>query len=334
MDKNYYDILGVSKDANQNDIKKSYRKLAIKWHPDKWADKSEEEKKVAEYKFKEIAEAYDILSDPDKRAEYDNPHIFSRGMRGGGFGGFHFATPGKTAYVKIHLDINDIYSGKDVEYTKKCRCKKCGGSGGEGTETKTCPKCGGSGIMIVKQSTPVGYMVSQGPCDQCHGTGQVPKHECHECKGTGFKDKKETFHLEIPYKYYKEGINLTVGPLGHESYDKDSPDGDLVIQFIFDFDKTKYKVSEYGITQQVNMPYYDALLGAKYKVKLPDNKTTEVNIKECTKDKDEIQLNNTKCDKRGAKYKLQINHIINNTLNKEERNKLKEIKEIYNKETS
>lgn len=331
MEKNYYDILGVSKDADQQTIKKAYRKLAMKWHPDRWGDKSEEEKTNAENHFKEVAEAYETLSDPDKRAQYDNPSIFGRSSRGFS-GGFHFYEPGKTAYVKIHLSIDDIYSGKDVEYTKKCRCSECSGSGGDGTETKNCPKCGGSGIMTVRKNTMFGMMMSQGPCEHCHGSGQVPKHSCKKCNGSGFEDNKVSFHLDIPYKYYVENATLNVGPLGHESWQPGSPDGDLVVQFVFDFDKDKYKISEHGITQKVNIPYYDALLGAKYKIKLPDGNSQEVIIDECTKDKSMIIVNNTKCDERNAKYRLQINHTIKDKLNDDEREKLKEIKEIYAKE--
>jgi molecular chaperone DnaJ len=328
-EKNYYEILGVSKDADQSTIKKAYRKLAMKWHPDRWGDKSDEEKTNAENHFKEVAEAYSILSDPDKRAEYDNPSIFGKNKHNGFGGGFHFYEPGKTAYVKIHLTIDDIYSGKDVEYTKKCRCSKCSGTGGEGSETKTCDKCGGSGIMTTRKTTMFGVMMSQSHCEYCHGSGQIPRNPCAKCSGSGFEDSKAKFHLEIPYKYYIENTNLTVGALGHESWQPGSPDGDLIVQFIFDFDKNKYKISENGITQNVNMPYYDALLGAKYKIKLPDGDSQEVNINECTKDKSIIIVNNTKCNNRNAKYRLQINHTIKDKLNDIEKEKLKEIKESY-----
>ena len=322
----YYDILGVKEDATQDQIKKAYRKLSLKHHPDKHVNDSEEDKKYHEDQFKKIVEAYDTLSDPDKRAEYDNPGAF-----GGGFGDFFgggglFAEPGKNAYVKIHLDINDIYSGKNVEYTRQCRCHKCGGKGGEGTETKKCPKCNGSGNMIKKTVTQFGTQIYQGPCDRCHGTGKVPAKECKTCNGTGFEGKKSSVFIKIPMEYYQENLNLNTSYPGHESYDRRFPDGNLVMQFVFDFDKTKYNVGPDGITQNVSMPWYDAMLGAKYNIKLPDGSKKEIEIAECTKDGDEITISGTGLEERGGTYKLRIKHVIPDKLSDIERESLSEMK--------
>lgn len=320
----YYDILGVKEDATQDEIKKAYRKLSLKHHPDKHVNDSDEDKKYHEEQFKKIAEAYDTLSDPDKRAEYDNPGMFGDSFFGGAES--FFAEPGKNAYVKIHLDIDDIYSGKTIKYTRQCRCHKCNGKGGEGTETKKCPKCGGSGMMIQKKVSPFGTQIYQGPCDKCHGTGKVPAKECSVCNGTGFEGKKSSVSIKIPMEYYQENLNLTTGYPGHESYDRRFPDGKLVIQFVFDFDKTKYNVGPDGITQNVIMPWYDAMLGAKYNIKLPDGKKQEVEIKECTKDGEEIVVDGTMLESRGGEYKLRIKYVVPDRLSDIERESLKEMK--------
>lgn len=321
----YYDILGVKEDATQDEIKKAYRKLSLKHHPDKHVNDSDEDKKYHEEQFKKIVEAYDTLSDPDKRAEYDNPGAF------GGFGDFFrngsfFAEPGKNAYVKIHIDINDIYSGKNVEYTRQCRCHKCHGVGGEGTDTKKCPKCNGSGMMIQKKVTPFGTQIYQGPCDKCHGLGKIPAKECKTCGGTGFERKKASAFIKIPMQYYQENLNLTTDYPGHESYESRFPDGKLVIQFVFDFDRTKYSVSADGITQNVNMPWYDALLGAKYNIKLPDGSKKEIEISECTKDGDIIELFDTGLEERGGLYRLRINHVVPDKLSYIEKESLQDMK--------
>ena len=211
--RDYYEVLSVAKDASGDEIKKAYRKLAIKYHPDRNPDDAN-----AEEKFKEAAEAYSVLSDPQKRQQYDqfgfdgpnmgggNPFggsgfsmddIFSMfgdvfgGHGSGGFGGFGgggHQTPkyrGSDLRLKVKLSLQEIATGitKKFKVKKDVTCNHCHGTGAEeGSGTETCPTCKGQGIVTKTVRTMLGMMQTQSECPTCHGEGTVIKTPCHSCK--------------------------------------------------------------------------------------------------------------------------------------------------------
>ena len=223
--RDYYDILGVPKDATENEIKSAYRNLAKKYHPDLNPDNKEE----AEEKFKEATEAYEVLSDQSKRQKYDLfGHDGVNGQTGGygqGFGGFEdifdifdifgsgFGSGFNTSSAKrgpvrgadlkynLNLSFEEAVFGteKEIEVRKYETCKTCEGSGVEpGSSKETCPKCNGTGELRYAQQSPFGQFVRVTTCDECGGTGEVIKDKCKECLGTGRKIKNQKIKVKVP----------------------------------------------------------------------------------------------------------------------------------------
>lgn len=332
MAKDYYNILGVDRNASDDDIKKAFRKLSMKWHPDRHANDSEKEKKEAEEKFKEIAEAYGVLSDKEKRDKYDRfgdadaPDMSGFGNFGGmsaddiinmfagrsgasrfgGFGGFgdmfsghgfggrsreEVMTPGTDKVFNMALSIEDVFNGtsKDLEYEIDVRCNKCNGQGGSGVET--CHHCHGTGMVTETQRQ--GYTIIQNsyPCPHCHGTGKTVKEPCKECNGTGFKKERCKEKITVPAGVL-EGQAIKISGGGNESKSQKGSNGDLIIQFVYKFDKSKYAVVVNGnapiVYEKVDIPYYDCILGADRTLTLPNGKTIKYTVKENTKSGDTI----------------------------------------------
>lgn len=256
--RDYYEVLGVDKSASANDIKKAYRKLAIQYHPDKNPGDKE-----AEEKFKEAAEAYSVLSDPDKKARYDQfgheglsgaagggfngagmdlNDIFSMfgdifGGRGGfgGFGGFGGGGGGPQKYrgsdqrVKVKLTLQDIANGvtKKFKLKKYVPCTHCGGSGAEGNATETCPECKGTGRVVRTQQSFFGMMRTEVACPHCNGEGKVIKNKCPHCDGDGVVMGEEVVEVNIPAGVY-EGMQLSMRGKGNAGKHNGIP-GDLLI---------------------------------------------------------------------------------------------------------
>lgn len=230
--RDYYEVLGIDKNASEDEIKKAYRKLAIKYHPDRNPDSKE-----AEEKFKEAAEAYDVLHDPQKRQQYDQFGFNAPGAGGfggfgetggfsmddifsmfgdvfgghGGFGGFSgFGGEGsrqRPQYrgsdlrLKVKLSLQEIATGvtKKFKVKKDVTCTHCHGSGAEnGSQSETCPTCHGSGVVVKTVRTMLGMMQTQTECPTCHGEGTVIKDKCHQCHGTGVVKGEEIVEIKIP----------------------------------------------------------------------------------------------------------------------------------------
>lgn len=228
----YYKILGVEKTASADEIKRAYKKVAIKYHPDRNPDD-----KHAEEMFKKAAEAYDVLRDPDKRARYDRfgaegvngaaggfgaggmdiNDIFSHfgdifgDAFGGGFGGFGGFGGGGRAQkrrykgadmrMKVRLNLAEISTGvtKKFKVKKSVACTECGGSGCEkGHSPETCPTCNGAGYVVRAQRSFLGMVQTQEPCPDCHGEGTVIKHKCSKCHGEGIMQGEEIVEVQIP----------------------------------------------------------------------------------------------------------------------------------------
>lgn len=249
--RDYYEVLGVQKNANADEIKKAYRKAAIQYHPDKNPGD-----KQAEEKFKEAAEAYDVLSNPDKRARYDQfGHAGMSGAAGGGAGGFggfsgggfsmedifsqfgdifggHFSgggfrsssggggrrvNRGSDIRIKVKLTLSEIANGvtKKLKINKTVACDKCGGTGAKDAESySTCSTCNGTGYVTRVENTFFGRMQTQGVCPTCGGTGKVITSPCDKCKGEGTVRGSEVVEINIPAGV-GEGMMLTVTGKGN-----------------------------------------------------------------------------------------------------------------------
>lgn len=245
--RDYYEVLGVTKSASQVEMKKAYRKMARQYHPDVNRDDQD-----AEVRFKEIQEAYSVLSDEDKRYQYDtygheglNGQGFDfSGMEFNGFGDiFDMFFGGRAGGVRnrgpvrgddlrydLSIDFEEGCFGveKDIEIMRVARCKACEGTGAKpGSEVETCSTCQGSGQETVYQQTPFGRFQTQRPCQSCQGTGKVIKEPCAACKGKGRIKEKKTVHLNIPGGV-QDGSRLRVGAEGDAGFDG-GPAGDLYV---------------------------------------------------------------------------------------------------------
>ena len=243
--RDYYEVLGVTKNASDDEIKKAYKKMAIKYHPDRNPGDKE-----AEEKFKEAAEAYDVLRDPQKRARYDQfgpegvngaggfggqsmnmDDIFSMfgdifgghgfGGFGGGFGGGGRARKpqfrGGDLRLKVRLNLQEIATGvtKKFKVKKKVTCTHCHGSGAEGAgATEQCPTCHGSGYVVKTQQSIFGMMQTQSVCPTCGGEGTVIKNKCKTCGGEGVVNGEEVIEVKIPAGV-ADGMVVNVPGKGH-----------------------------------------------------------------------------------------------------------------------
>ncbi len=245
--RDYYDVLGVSKEAGKDEIKKAYRKLARKYHPD--VNKEDD----AADKFKEAKEAYEVLSDDQKRTQYDQ--FGHAGPQGQGFGGFGGAEDfggfgdifdmffgggrrrdpnaprqGADLQYTMVLNFEEAIFGKetDIEIPKDETCETCDGSGAKpGTKPKTCSQCNGSGQLNVEQNTPFGRVVNKRVCNQCNGTGKIIPEKCTTCGGAGKVKKRKKIHINIPAGI-DDGQQIRVAGQG-EPGENGGPPGDLYV---------------------------------------------------------------------------------------------------------
>ena len=247
----YYDRLGVSKDASQDEIKRAYRKMSKKYHPDINKEPGAEEK------YKEVQEAYDTLSDDQKRAAYDQyGPDGANGFGGqGGFGGFdggagfggfedifssffgggatrnpNAPRQGDDLQYRVNLSFEEAIFGaeKEVHYNREATCKTCSGSGAKpGTSPVTCGRCHGQGVINVDTQTPLGMMRRQVTCDVCHGTGQEIKEPCQTCHGTGHEKQSHKVSVKIPAGV-ETGQQIRLAGQGEAGFNG-GPYGDLFV---------------------------------------------------------------------------------------------------------
>jgi len=259
--RDYYEILGINKSATQDDIKKAFRKLAFDLHPDRNKDPASEEK------FKEISEAYGVLSDPEKRQKYDayghagisgaysQEDIFRGadfsgfgvdmedilrnffgGAIGGNFGGFGFQRQrsgpqkGRDLETAVEIKLEQAATGATMEISinRLEKCSRCGGSGAEpGASVVTCPKCGGTGQIQRSVASPFGRMITVTTCDRCQGRGRTPEKPCSKCRGDGVEEARRKIDVKIP-PGIDEDMYLTLRGQGDAGI-YGGPSGDLFV---------------------------------------------------------------------------------------------------------
>lgn len=243
--KDYYEVLGVARDASGDEIKAAYRKLARRHHPDVSDDKSD-----AELRFKAINEAYEVLSDPNKRAQYDRFGSSGNGAGDFGFGGGGFgdifdmffgnvrgaqarrAGPqrGSDLRYDVEIALEEAFSGttKEIAFSHLARCDTCNGSGARpGTLATPCTRCGGSGIERGVRNTPLGQFVTQTTCARCGGEGHVVEHPCEACGGRGARDAERRLTVTIPAGV-DDGSRIRIAGNG-EAGTHGGPPGDLYV---------------------------------------------------------------------------------------------------------
>ncbi len=306
--RDYYEILGVDRNVSASDLKKAYHKAALQYHPDRQQGKSDAEKKQAEEKFKEAAEAYEVLSDPDKRARYDQyGHAAFDGaggfqssgdmsdllrhfaeMFGSASGGFGFGFDdlfgggggsrstrqrrGKDLLIHLNLTLAEIAHGaeKKLKIPHKVSCRACRGTGAkDGTALETCPTCGGNGVEVRMQRTPLGIMQSQQVCHTCGGSGKRIKQRCTECYGTGLLQKEDVVDVSIPAGV-ATGMQLTKKGAGDEAPGGGAP-GDLYIEIEEIADANLHRIDD-DLVYNLMIDFPTAALGGKVEVPTVDGK--------------------------------------------------------------
>lgn len=359
--RDYYEVLGVSKSASEDEIKKAYRKLARQYHPDLHPD----DKDCAE-KFKEVNEAYEVLSDSSKKARYDqfghagvdpnyqggaygggftgaNPFsdmsdifdsIFGSGF-GGGFGGFNgsssskstnTARKGQDININTTIDFMEACKGvkKEVKFQRVETCPDCKGSGSSNGVTETCPDCNGNGNVRVTQRTAFGNISTVKPCSRCNGKGKIITNPCSKCNGSGRIRKTVTHTINIP-----AGImdGQTVRDMGEGSAGANGGrNGDLLVT-VSVRSSSIFQRNGYDITCEVPITFAQAVFGAELSVPTIDGNVT-YNIPEGTQTGTKFRLRGKGVQKlnqteRGDQYVI-VNVEVPKNLNKKQQELLKD----------
>lgn len=311
--RDYYEVLGIDKNADDAAIKKAYRQLAKKYHPDMNPGDQEAEKK-----FKEASEAYAVLSDPDKRRQYDQfGHAAFEGGAGGGFSGFDFTgadmgdifgdifgdlfgggrsrranngpMQGANLRAQIRVTFEEAVFGcdKEIELTLKDECAKCHGTGAKpGTSPVTCTKCGGKGQVVYTQQSLFGMVQNVRTCPDCNGTGKVIKEKCPDCYGTGYISNKKKIAVTVPAGI-DNGQSIRIRGKG-EPGANGGPRGDLLVEVL---------VSRHPIFQRQDTNIYStapisfatAALGGTVRIKTVDGEV-EYDVKAGTQTDTRVRL--------------------------------------------
>ena len=305
MPRDYYEVLGVEKTATPEEIKKAYRTLAKKYHP----DVSTEPKEVAEAKFKEISEAYEVLSDQEKRNLYDQygfegvKQQFGEGgftwdnftraddisdifgdIFGSMFGGGSRSSrsrnspqQGDSLRYDIEITLKDVLEGKKVklDVPHAVLCDACKGTGGKDGKVTTCSKCGGTGQIQMVRRTPFGNMVSVSDCPECRGKGKTSAEKCPHCRGNGRKTVDSHIDLNVP-KGIEEGMRIRVPNAGNAGYNG-GPSGDLFVVVHVKEDK-QFERDGANIWSEITATYPKLVLGGEETVTAIDGDKVAINI--------------------------------------------------------
>lgn len=361
--RDYYDVLGVTKGADAEEIKKAYRKMAIKYHPDK-----NQGDKAAEEKFKEAAEAYEVLSNPDKRARYDQfghaanassanggayggsmnmEDIFSQfgDIFGGGspfdsfFGGSRQSSGGRRAVkgsnlrIKVRLTLEEIANGaeKKIKVNKQIICKTCDGTGAKDRSSfQTCKTCGGSGAVRRVTNTILGQMQTTSTCPTCNGEGSIITSKCNVCHGDGVVRGEETISINIPAGV-SEGMQLSMSGKGNAAPRGGVP-GDLII-LVEEIPHETLKRDGNNVVYDLHISFVDAALGTSVEVPTIDGKV-KIKIDPGTQGGKMLRLKSKGVPEVNSYHRgdqlVHVNIWTPKALNREEREMLEKLQESPN----
>ena len=359
--RDYYDVLGVGKSANKEEIKKAYRKLALKYHPDK--NKGD---KGAEEKFKEASEAYHVLSDEKRKTNYDQfGHAAFQGGGQGGFGNFDFSSSfseifedvfgdfgdfgfgsprrsrsgratnrGNDLRYDITIDLNDAFTGteKKINYTTYKKCKTCSGSGAKpGSKPSACSYCGGQGRVRSNQ----GFFTIQQTCPECGGEGEKITSPCSSCSGMGKEQSKENISIKIP-KGVDDGTRIRLAGKG-EAGNKGGSNGDLYL-FVSVKSHSIFKRSEENLYYELPISIADAALGTTVEVPSIDGGKTKIKIPSGTQSGKQFRLKgkgmpHMRGSEIGDLY-VQVDTEVPVSLNREQKELLEKFREIENEKSN
>lgn len=287
----YYDVLGVSRDASAEEIKKAFRRLARETHPD--ANPGDRE---AEARFREIAEAYEVLSDPNRRAAYDRGEHFAAGDLFSSFagldeilqqffgGGFGFggtrgsARRGRDVAARVELTLAEAAAGtsRDVTFVAPATCPRCHGSGSEpGHDPVRCPTCAGRGQVQVQRNTLLGSMMTVTQCSTCRGSGELIDEPCSQCRGAGRVEEEHELTVEIPAGV-DSGTRLRLSGRGGAG-ERGAPAGDLYVEMLVQPDERFIRRGE-DLIHRVKLGLSEASLGKEIAVPLVDGETHDMQI--------------------------------------------------------
>lgn len=357
MPRDYYELLGVTREASDADMKKAFRRLARELHPD--INRHDPE---AEEKFKEVAEAYEVLSDPERRSIYDR--YGHEGLRSGGyepnfagfgsvadifdaffgagspfgsvFGGREGPGRGADAGVEVSLTLEEVATGvtRELEVELTATCSNCHGNGAEpGTPIETCPRCGGSGQLQSVSRSVFGQLVRMQPCDRCQGEGKVAREPCHVCRGSGQELKTESVTVEIPAGI-DDGQRVRLSGRGHAGH-RGGPAGDLYMLVSVAGDP-RFERHGDDLVTRVDIPFTDAALGTTLTVPTLTGEE-EVELKPGSQPATVLRLRGLGLPElRGRGHgdlHVMVNVLVPSKLNDEQRDLLRRFAESANGDT-
>jgi molecular chaperone DnaJ len=328
MARDYYEILGVGREASETEIKKAFRGLARELHPD-----VNDHDPEAEEKFKEAAEAYEVLSDAERRQTYDA--YGHEGLRSGGFdpragfgsiddifqaffgsgGGFGFGGGARSAAgaditIAIEIDLAEVATGvrREITYDAVARCEHCNGNGAEpGTPIKTCDRCGGAGEMRQVTRTPFGQMVRSAVCEACGGAGKIPESPCEVCGGSGRTHRAKTSAIEVPAGI-EDGQRMRVSGAGHAG-EAGAAAGDLYVEVRVREDE-RFQRDGHDLVSMVSIPATEAMLGTTVTVETLDSEQ-EIEVAAGTQPGHEVVLRGAGLPRLGGRRRGNLRVILN-----------------------
>ena len=354
--KDYYEILGVPRDASQEDIKRAYRRLAMQYHPDRNPGNKE-----AEEKFKEISEAYEVLSNPEKRRLYDQYGHAGLGNQRPDYSSFtiedlfeHLSdifgesdpffssffstgrrtkrgkTRGADLQISFPITLQEMYTGvkKKIRIKRDVRCPACNGTGAKGGQTRTCPECSGRGEVITRQDSFFGFVTTRRTCPRCMGTGVIPGEVCPQCHGRTLIQKDETIEINIPPGVYETGTQLVMRNYGNDGA-YGGPPGSLYI-VLNEVPSEHFTRRGADIFLDCYISVIDALLGGKVEIPTLNGKTY-INIKPGTSSGTILKLSSYGLPKKSGGYGnmyVNIQIAVPSNLTEEEKNIIKKLKDM------
>lgn len=288
----YYEVLGVQRDASSDEIKKAFRRLARDTHPDANPGDS-----AAEARFREVAEAYEVLSDPQRRDRYDRGEVFGGGdlfsqfgglddilqqFFGGGFGGFGGRRNGPRrgpdigASVTLTLEEAAVGVSREIEFRAPGICDQCGGSGSEpGHEPVTCPTCRGAGSVQVARDSFLGRIMTVAPCAQCGGKGKIIEHPCTKCEGGGLVTVDRSVTVEVPGGV-EDGMRLRLSGRGGAG-ERGAPSGDVYVEVAVEPDERFNRVGD-ELHHRVEIGISEAVFGTTVEVPIVDGDVETIDL--------------------------------------------------------